>query len=199
MEHGYSLHGPDNGLHFYDGDDVPACPVCGLVDDPRWMNPRLRMRRRRFDVSSTYDGRNIVSERFRALTASAPGIRFIALPNDPDFFVPVVDAVVEMNIEARPPKLSDQCEACGRWTQIARGGPPMVLMPESSLPEGFSRSDQIYGSATGHTPPQPVLQGPFMLVSEELGARLQAEELKGLYLEPVIDDFAQWRKDRGLV
>lgn len=192
---GYGLSGPDNGLHFFDdldlrvdGHDLPCCRSCGLVDDPRWLNPALRMRRRTLDWSSTYDGVNTVSDRFRSLVVDEPSIEFLPLPSDPDFFVPVVHQIVEFDAAIADTTFKYPCEVCGRATQIA-GIPHRGFRRIEALPDGFSRTDVIFGSAPGSPgTPRPYLQHPLILVPPDLGRRLLDANLKGLYLEAFPND-----------
>ena len=181
---GFSLSGHDNGLHFFYGAVVPACSSCALVDDPGWLHPTIRMRRRTMDFSTTYDGKTIVSDRFRSFVADEARISFVPLPNDPEFFVPQSDVTVAFDVVARGTTYQYPCDVCGRSTQIA-GANPVILMPEVILPEGFSRTDAVFGSATGRAY-SPALQRPKLLVSAGLGRRLLAERFVGLEMEPIV-------------
>ncbi len=183
---GFSLTGQNNGLHFFYGAVAPACSSCALVDDPGWLHPTIRMRRRRMDFSTTYDGKTIVSDRFRSFVADEPGIGFVPLPNDPEFFVPESNVLVAFDAAARGTTFQFVCDVCMRPTVIV-GAEPIILMPGVELQNGFSRTDRVFGSATGRSE-SPALQKPKLLVSPGLGRRLLAERFVGLEMEPLVTE-----------
>lgn len=182
----FTMCGPDNGSHFYnpidpDGDP-PACTGCGLVTDPEWVNTRFKVKRKGFDLSSTYDGQTIASDRFVAVARNVAGMRFLELPGSPGFHLVVVDPSVAFDAEARGTAFEVPCEVCKRFTQIA-GATPAHLKPGQELPAGFSRTDQVFGSA-GDKPDHLVIQGPLIIVDETTATLLKDQKLTGLNFRP---------------
>jgi len=73
-----------------DGAPHPAtCPICGRKTDPDYINPQFRVRRRKRDLTSTYDGFVLVSARFREFCESNNwhhDVQFARLPADGNYF-----------------------------------------------------------------------------------------------------------------
>ena len=182
---GYAIHAADNDSFYYElAEHVPACPACGLVTEPDWLNPTFDLKRTDLDISYTWDAALIVSEKFVKFAGSYPGGRFLQLPSVPGFALFTVEPTVPFDAERRGTTFEDPCGACGRFTQIA-GADPIYLKLGTVLPEGFSRTDVVFGSAHWNRPDRFIAQSPGFLVDSELGRTLAAQEFVGLRLEPI--------------
>ena len=118
---GYSLRAPDNDSFYYElGEDVPACPRCGLVTQLYWLNPPFKLKRTKYDVSYTYDSALIVSERFVAFATRYPGARFLRLRPHPGFSKMVIDPIAPSSQGLEPPRNP------GRFTECSG---PRLEMP----------------------------------------------------------------------
>jgi hypothetical protein len=180
---GYWLLGPDNGSHMYQGDaDPPRCESCGVVSDSRWVDPafRLTARGEQYDLSYTYDGCLIVSERFRIAAKGLVGMEYLPLPGQRGWFLAVVEPEVAFDVIRRRTKLEGWCASCGRYTVVAGAAPVYLVDAPDQLPEGFHRTDVAFG--TGDE------LHPLVLVGAEGGRVLAGARLRGLSLEPVRTD-----------
>ena len=93
---GYELFGWDNNSHmtgsceklFTELKDIPRCKVCGYRTDYRYNDPEFILRRKGFDFSSTYDGIEIVSLRFKEFCQQNgyDNLVFIPLLKAPNYF-----------------------------------------------------------------------------------------------------------------
>jgi len=182
---GYSIHAADNDSFYYEfGEGVPACPACGLVTEPDWLNPAFDLQRIDQDISHTWDLALVVSKRFAEFATAYPGARFLPLPSAPGFALLTVDPTVPFDAERRGTTFEYPCSACGRFTEIA-GADPVYLKPGTVLPKGFSRTDVEFGSAHWKRPDRLIAQSPRRLVDPQLGEALAAQGFVGLRLEPI--------------
>jgi hypothetical protein len=160
---GYRLAGDVNGSHaFYGREDLKRCKRCnGLL--AKWEESLvglvLRMRRR-CDISTTYDGVLVVSERFRAFCAEnvLTGAIFVPLPDDPGFFRLDSKNIVEFDAERAGTRFINRCDVCGQFESVV-GTRPFFLKPGSAIPDmGFARTDLEFASGDEKGP--EILCGP---------------------------------------
>lgn len=86
MTLGFQLGAPDNDSYMLVGAaDEQRCSACGTVVDHEWVDPSFRLTDRRWDISYTYDGYCIVSQRFSDVLGDR-GSRYIELRSEPSFF-----------------------------------------------------------------------------------------------------------------
>lgn len=179
---GFYISMPDNGSFYFEDTDAPACPVCGLVDDPCWINPSFELGRRQHDLSATYDGARIASQRFVEFCDSWGGVRFLEIPNTGGFHLVVVDRVVKFDEGVDERTKEDLCPHCQRYVAIA-GPRPLCPSKGETIHPGFSRTEFLYGS--GHNiPNRKTLQHPRSLV-DPAGADLLRSEFPGLSFAPI--------------
>jgi hypothetical protein len=178
-----TLSGHDNDSYYFEDSDVPACVACGLVSDAAWINPRFRLERREFDLSSTYDGATIASERFVECASEHSGVRFQALPDVDGFYLMIVEPIVRVDrTDVRV--MEDLCETCARFKAIA--GPPRRLLPGERIPAGFSRSDVEFGSAhVSYQRYRKIAQKPILIVDPALGQQLESQRFRGMSIKSI--------------
>ncbi|HXJ49333.1 MAG TPA: hypothetical protein VNF91_09220 [Candidatus Acidoferrum sp.] len=171
---GFSLSAPDNDSYMLRGPTPrAACGTCGLPLDRDWIEPHFQLNRRDLDVSYTYDGYLIGSEKFRTATR-AGGARFVNLPSAPGFYSVRVDAVVKFDAVRRQTTFEDLCPECGRYRTVAGALPVFLLPGESIPPDRLVRTDIEFGSGAE--------QHPIVLVGSELAKALAP--LSGVALKP---------------
>jgi hypothetical protein len=174
------ISGPDNDSSMLvDASDAPRCPRCGFALDRAWINPRFRLTVKRWDVSFTYDGYLIVSQRFRDALGNR-GAVYGDLPSEPSFFTLRAEEQVEFDAERRRTRFSHFCEQCRRFKQVA-GATPVFLKNETRLPDELRRTDIEFGSNDG--------QDPLLLVGPGLAADLRRADLAGLELLAIDDSW----------
>jgi hypothetical protein len=177
---GFRISGPDNDSYMLvDAPDAPRCPTCGFALDHTWINPQFRLSVKRWDVSATYDGYMIVSQRFRDALGDR-GAVYGDLPAEPSFFTLHAEEQVAFDAERRRTRFTRFCEECRRFTQIA-GATPVFLKNEARLPDELRRTDIVFGSNDG--------QHPLLLVGPGLAADLRRADLAGLDLLTIDDSW----------
>lgn len=123
----FSLSGPDNDSSML--VNAPAsgrCASCGRLLDSGWIDPLFLIAERRFDLSFTYDGYCIVSERFRSVVADR-GARYVPLPSEPSFFALFSRQRVPFDAARRQTRFTNRCSECGRWHDVAGATPAFLL------------------------------------------------------------------------
>ncbi len=163
------------------GDSRPGlrrCESCGeLLDKWNESLDGLVVRKRSYDLSSTYDGIKTISERFKAFYDSAglSGLVFHQLPNDPEFFAIRPERAVEYDAETRGTRFIKRCPQCGCYESVVGATPVYLKAGQGIEPNEFVRTDLEFGSEDE--------KSPLLLCGESAAAALQASKLKGLDLE----------------
>jgi len=128
------------------------------------------------DVSVTYDGQTIVSDRFRLFLESEgnSGLRIISFARDPGHFQLQVDNVVPVNRDKV--QFVDRCPDCGNFNEVF--GDYERLAIDSPLIDGFFRTDVFFGSGDS--------KSPQLVVGQNTGQKIKTAKFKGCYLTPAI-------------
>ena len=154
------------------------CAHCGdLLNKWDEQLTGLVIKKRRYDVSFTYDGVMVASSAFKSVYDSSglTGLRFTPLPDDRTFFSIQADTVVRFDAKRRGTRFEKQCSACGRFESVV-GATPAYLMEGSPIPDqGFRRTDLEFGSDDE--------KSPLLLCGPSAGQALKAAKLKGLALD----------------
>jgi len=178
---GYALYGPDNDSHF--GDDASPesrCPACGYIFDRTYISPTLKIRRRVYDFSHTYDYGHIVSRKFAefCIRASYDELTLKPLEADPEFLLlSVASPPVPFNHARRGTRFEDQCSACGVFESVVGANPIFLNVSGLERDDGFFRTDLEFGSGNG--------KSPLIIVGPATKERLEKERFTGLTFEPV--------------
>ena len=177
---GYLLSAEDNDGFMFQGDEQPpGCPHCGFVTDRSWVNPSFRLApRHAVDVSYTYDGCLIVSDRFRVVASRFSGADYTPLPSQPGWCVMTALQTVPFDSRRRKTRYEDWCSACERWTQVAGATPVFLVDPPTPLPDRFLRTDVEFGSGDE--------QHPLVLVGPGLARALDDKALSGLEMMKIL-------------
>jgi hypothetical protein len=153
------------------------CEACGELLD-KWHEPLagLKIKRRKYDISCTYDGLTIVSQRFRDIVEaeSLHGLVFRQLPDDPGFYAIQAKPVVKFDAVRRGTTFENQCPVCGYYEEVI-GATPVYLKERETVPvRGFARTDLEFASGDA--------KHPLLLCDLETGRVLKNAGLKGLDL-----------------
>ena len=178
----YTLDGPDNDSNMCGSSDrlfgdvvgIPVCPVCGYKTDIYFVNPSFRVKRRGYDLSSTYDGYGIASLKFKEACQrlKLSGVEFLTLPSDPEFFVVRPTSFTPFDSESRKTNFESLCTACGFYKAVAGATPAFLLsQPETDL----SGTDIIFGSGNS--------RGRLLISTDGTKKLLTAEKLTGLHFK----------------
>jgi hypothetical protein len=158
---------------------IRRCGTCGELL-AKWEEPLtgLVLNKRRYDLSSTYDGVVTVSKRFRIAfeAANLLGLDFLPLPSDPDFFAAHASRTVAFDADRRRTEFHKLCPECGHYESVV-GASPGYLKPGNSVgPAEFVRTDLEFGSGDE--------KSPLLLCGEVAARALTRAKLKGLELIP---------------
>ena len=174
---GYELFGWDNKSHmtgsceklFPELIHIPRCKFCGYRTDYRYNNPEFILKRKGFDFSSTYDGIEIVSLRFKQFCEKNlyKNLVFIPLLKDPNYFqLYIQDNIIEY-IAQRSENL---CSSCGRYESVI--GPTINLDNiNEPLKDGFYKSDLWFASGNE--------KSPITIIAPETFRKMKTEKFKG--------------------
>lgn len=164
-----------------DGIPHPAtCPTCGRKTDTNYINPQFRVRRRRRDLTVTYDGYVLVSARFREfceLNNWHQDVHFGNLPADNDYFVFKPTRTLEFDSERRKTRFEDHCPECDKYFNVIGATPVFLRNVDHPITEGFFRSDLEFGS--GHE------QHPLLILGTETAQKIKRQAFQKIYLRQV--------------
>ncbi|HWZ58949.1 MAG TPA: hypothetical protein VNW46_08255 [Gemmatimonadaceae bacterium] len=186
---GEDTYRPLDSGGFYDwrfgvsGAPHPAtCATCGTKTDVNFVNDQFRVHNRRRDLTATYDGYLLASKRFHkhCVAHRYPGVEFVPLPADEDFFWLRSQRTVRFDAARRGTRFEKLCNRCGSYFNIVGAHPIFLAAVSTSLTDGFYRTDIEFGS--GHE------QHPIVLVGTNTAAELRALNLRDLELEAVEDE-----------
>ena len=153
---GYLLSGNDNGSHFFDQSDefLPTCKLCGYVTDFEYMSPRIKLEAIEYDISSTYDNRTIVSDRFRVFCIhnKYSGISFIELPNNHNYYLIKISNVLKFDSEKANLRYHNFCKSCGNYESITPAVPVTLKDVHGPIADGFYVTDVHFASGNEKGP-----------------------------------------------
>ena len=175
---GYVLFGQDNGTRMFGSDSAVArCGTCGYILDVNASNPDYVLRRADLDISSTFENRVIVSRAFKKFCeqAKCEGVTFRGFSADRDHFHLTVAREVSFDPIARKTRFEKKCPSCGNYEAVA-GATPAFLKIKEPLPDGFFRTDVLFGSGDERQ--------PLIIVGVETKAKLEKAGLRGLEFAP---------------
>lgn len=157
--------------------EVRRCTACGQLLN-KWDEPlvELVIKKRTLDISITYDGVIIASERFRSVyeAQALRGLSYQALPDDGTFYSVRAIKAVPFDADRRKTRFINQCPSCARYESVV-GATPVFLKGDSQLEMGeFVRTDLEFGTADG--------KHPLLLCDEAAAAALTRAKLKGVDL-----------------
>ena len=159
---------------------VHRCESCGELTS-KWNEPLINLfiKKRRFDISITYDGVLIASQRFKTIYDANHllGLIFHQLPVDGEFFAIHALKVVEFDAERRKTRFINPCPRCGRFESVI-GATPVFLKRGSKI-EGleFVRTNLEFGSADG--------KHPLLICGQVAADILSCAKLKGLDISTI--------------
>ena len=158
---------------------VRRCEACGELL-AKWEEPleSLVVKEQRFDISCTYDGVDVVSERFKSVFVeqNLRGLTFRSLSNSPSFYAVWATRVVEFDAERRGTRFENRCDVCGQHESVV-GATPVYLKQGTNIEhDEFVRTDLEFASNDE--------KHPLLLCGDAAAAVLRRSKLKGLDLTP---------------
>jgi len=200
---GYTLSGHDNDSYmlgeeirraesdeereFFDwrflknGMQHPAiCPKCGSKTDEDYIDSSFLLHKKSMDISSTYDGYTIVSEKFKSFLESqaVTGIEMIALPSQPNHYWLVIRNILEVDTsKSLGIRFLYYCYVCKNYAGIFGTSRLRFKGVESPITKGVYRTDLKFAQA--HQ------KHPVIVVGVEIGTAIKAAKFKGVCLNKI--------------
>ncbi len=177
---GYVLYGTDNDSDMIDDQvDIMRCDLCGKITRNTSIFDSFKLRKKRYDISYTYDGFLIVSSQFKVFCEQSGigGIVFYSLPKEDKFHVAEILPVLEFDSDRRGTVFRKLCPGCNQYDSITGVSPPYLKNPSRLDSMSFFRSDLLFGR----------LDAQFYLVicSKALVEKIRSAKFKGLSLDPI--------------
>lgn len=158
--------------------DVARCKTCGeLLNKWDGSLKGLHIVERKYDISLTYDGVLIVSERFKMVYVKEGliGLIFHRLPDDKGFYSVKSKRCVAFDSERRKTVFMSQCSTCGKFKEVIGATPVYLRSGEVIEGREFVRTDLEFGSDDE--------KSPIYLCGEYAATILKKAKLKGVELE----------------
>ena len=172
-----------NNLYFFYGrTDIKRCPVCKelLAKWDEDLTVELSVvpvhrRKRKYDISSSYDGVTMVSRRFKELYehSGMTGLQFTDLGDDA--FAIRSTNIVRFDTLRSAVRFVKKCDVCGRYESVVFSGAVALLPGNVVPPVGFARTDLEFASGDE--------KHPILLCGDEVAKMLWAAKLTGVVLQ----------------
>lgn len=177
----FEVQCPDNGSYWVD-DESCLCSACGSKLRRDMWNPAFTMKKVRYDLSITYDGFYIASDRFRIFSDRLGlALSFLPLPAKPKYPAPfhLMESLDSVRIDtARSlPEFGRVCPACGQNTFIV--GVVHCFAGEDVSPPAICHGDLQFGDGFE--------KFHILLVGEMLADALSRANFDGLHLSEVCE------------
>lgn len=158
------------------GRPHPAtCATCGARTDKTFVNPHFRVKKRRRDITATYDHYRLVSSRLRdkLLSHGATLEDFRPLPADPAYWWLSPQQVLDFSEATR----RNPCPSCGECFDEVVPEPRFLERLAAPLSTGVYRSSLEFGSVP--------LKGPAVVIGVDTAQALREASMTGLILAPL--------------
>jgi hypothetical protein len=153
---GYILTGNDNGSCFFDKSDksLPICKKCGYVTDFDYISPNIKLKVIKYDISSTYDNRTIVSNKFKIFCDDNKftGVLFHELPKNPEFYKMTISNIIKVDTDKSNLRYYKFCDECGNYESVTPAIPVYLKEVKVPLLDGFYATDIHFASGNEKCP-----------------------------------------------
>lgn len=154
-----------------------TCNSCGLILKKRDLIevhlPKYRVKRKKYHLSGSYDGFNVVSHSFKDLYDSLnwKGLVFYDIPKSKGFYLIECTEVVKVNETELPVQFENKCNECGQYMGIYGNVPPYLnsTTMDKMKSNTFYRSNLEFGNDFEH--------GYSLFASEKIATILKEEKL----------------------
>ncbi len=170
---------PQPGIH---------CPECYSPLDQEFVSRDVRIRMRKDAMDAT--GHVVVSERFRDFCVqNRYELAFYEVGKRRKRYELRAKRILRVDVERSQPYLAEFCTRCGNFECYLRGKGLFFENVNEPLPDGFYRTDLIWGCRAG--------KHPLIVVGVETKRKLVAAGLTGLDFRsvPFIDEDFEARKE----
>lgn len=178
----YSLCGHDNDSYFFEeAPDNLFCRNCGSCLDETYIPENMKIKRK-YDIGSSYDGREIVSTKFKSFCEeNYPGeADFFPVTLKGDFFYMKVRRTLIFDVEKYGTRFEKLCALCGNYESIVGATPGILKNQYEPIERGFYRTDVIFGSGRG--------KSPFFIIGLKTKDEIKANHFTKPSINPVYDE-----------
>ena len=157
------------------------------IYDLNIVNPNFKVPKKAKNISSTYEGYTIVSEKFKTFCEAEKyeGLEFVILPSSPEYYWFKVHNILEFDIQARETRFLGFNKQCNGYEEII-GVNPTCLKNKFLLDDMFYRTDIFAGSFVNKSPSE--------MVGEKTKEKLKQAGFKEFFFEKILDKY-KWQKD----
>jgi len=133
--------------YFFAASEKIFCKACDSCLDESYI-PRNLVISSKYDIGCTYDGRYIVSSRFKEFCAEnyPNNLTFESVTIGNDYFLASPMDVLRFDVLKRKTSFRDLCQACGNYTHITGATPAFLMSQEAPISHGIYRTDIVFGS-----------------------------------------------------
>jgi len=171
----YSWGGPDNDNDILKKSlGVVRCPACNVALNKYELDfSQVEIHTGRWDVSATYDGFTIVSQRFAAVCAEHEFKGYSLQPLGKGGFVFLSERVLRVDVERSRLRFDEYCKSCERFNSAAMGIQTPVYIQQDQVVEldSFYRTDVMLAWRDE--------QHPMQLCGQDVANVLRKSKLRG--------------------
>jgi hypothetical protein len=187
---GYEIIPNDNDEFFIENEKkLPKEYLYKNTYEYNHLPTKLKMKRKKMDIGSTYDLFIIVSERFKNLCEenSFGNLEFIPLPADSNFYLFRVNNILEFDREKGLIKCEKFSKEYNKY-QWVHGGSPVCLKNKQPVPEGtIYRTDVFFGAG--------IRKSPVLMIGIKTKELIESWKLKGIYFNKILDEYP-WQNEK---
>lgn len=147
----------DNGAsYFEDASDKVLCQKCKTCVDVKYYPTNLQNLRKeqKYDISATYDGVIIVSERVVhfCYENSLENIEFVKVNCEPNMYKLEPKCILKFDCDKRKTRFINKCEVCGNYKEVIGATPAFLKEVSQPILKGIYRTDISFGSGCAKQP-----------------------------------------------
>ncbi len=176
----YVLYGHDNDSYGLESAiDLRRCSHCGELLERPFFLPNFQLKKKR-DVSATYDGYTVVSQRFVDTwrECCGEGLVFTELPTENGYFLVDADRIVEFDAKRRKTRFEKHKSCCNRYSAVAGATPAFLKHPETLNDLEAVKTDIHFGGGDA--------KHPLIIIPMKIGDSMKKAKLSGLDLSDVL-------------
>lgn len=148
----YDLYGQDNDS-FIHCKDQEICSTCGCSISKSF-NPNFKLKRKNFDISTTYDGYQIISSRLKSFldNHNMSNIKYTPLENNKGFYYVEFLDILEIDVINSDIFFGDKCQNCSQYSEIIKGSELLLKNINKPIQKGIYRTDIEFGQCDSKSP-----------------------------------------------
>ncbi|TGJ98362.1 hypothetical protein EHQ53_01150 [Leptospira langatensis] len=155
------------------------CETCGSKKSFDYVNPDFKLKRGVYDLSITYDGYLIASQRFKdfCVRKDFSGIQFERIRHDVSFYILRINNVLHLNESKMTHRKTNFCSSCNEYSSIVKPGTLHFSENIDEVENSLFESNIHFGSS--HE------KHPLILATSDIVDEFAIEGFKGYYINEV--------------